>query len=327
MDEWWTETLRIPPDPDLSIPESCDSTGKMAASNAHSIPELMLDAASSEGDQDVDNESEYDSSDDYQDAVDGPQLPRVLQFAEVFNIRSFVRHHIASRVKDSPTEAAAIVDSVRMVGQEMDGSILFTWVEHRQDVEQGERASPHAVDDAGVTDAATTTTTTVAVYTQGKPTFNPLHTFDEEVNIIDASLDPTHTLLAYTTEESLEGEIVYSTSVAEVCPSMRTFNVEGLRQDRFRKVQYLYPDAPQLVRTQQRHAHLMVAVDRTGVLCLAVEGQGGQWWQPSFSLVASDSMWYQWEPEGQLLYTAQFEVCFTCTHTHTRTHTHTHTHR
>ena len=279
----------------------------MATSTGPSPADFMLRDASSYNDQDVDVESEYDSAEEYQDAMDRPPLPRLLQFTEVFNIKSFVRHHIASRVKDSPTEAAAIVDSVRMVGQEKDGSILFTWVERRQDVEQGERGSLLAAvqDD----DSADPVTTTVAVYTQGKPTFNPLHTFDEEVNIVDASLDPTHSLLAYTTEEAVEGDIAYRTSVAEVCPSIRTFIVEGLRQDRFRKVQYLYPDTPDVVRTQQRHAHLMVMVDRTGVLCLAVEGQGGQWWQPSFSLVASDSMWYQWDPEGQLLYTAQFEVC------------------
>lgn len=268
----------------------------------------MLRDASSHNDQlhDVEVDSEYDSTEEYQDAMDRPPLPRLLQFTEVFNIKSFVRHHIASRVKDSPTEAAAIVDSVRMVGQEKDGSILFTWVERRHDVEQGERGSPLTVQDD---DSADPVTTTVAVYTQGKPTFNPLHTFDEEMNIVDASLDPTHSLLAYTTEEAVESGIAYRTSVAEVCPSMRTFTVDGLRQDRFRRVQYLYPDTPDVFRTQQRHAYLMVMVDRTGVLCMAVEGQGGQWWQPNFSLVASDNMWYQWDPEGQLLYTAQFEVC------------------
>ena len=295
----------------------------MAASTGYSSPEHITHVTSSDNDQDMDGESESDSTDDYLDAIDGPQLPRVLQFTEVFNIRSFVRHHIASRVKENPAEAAAIVSSVRMVGQEKDGSILFTWVERRQDVEQGERESSHAVDDDDLADAVTTT---VAVYTQGKPTFNPLHTFDEEVNIVDASLDPTHSLLAYTTVGSVEGDIVYHTSVAEVCPSMRTFTVEGLRPDRFRKVQYLYPDAPELIQTWQMRAHLMVMVDRTGVLCLAVESQGGQWWQPNFSLVASDSMWYEWDPVRQLLYTAQFEVCFTgfaCMHTHTHAHTHT----
>ena len=291
----------------------------MATSIGYSTPDLESESAtavaSSDNDLDVDEESESDSEEEYHDAVDGPQLPRVLQFTEVFNIKSFAREHIASRVRGNQAEAAAIVDSVRMVGQEKDDSILFTWVERRQDGEQEEGESPsHACDYDYLANAVTTT---VAVYTRGKPTFNPLHTFDEEVNIVDASLDPTHCLLAYTTVESMEGDVAYRTSVAEVCPSMRTFNVDGLRQDRFRKVQFLYPaDASELAAAMQDHqqqqgrAHLMVMVDRIGVLCVGVESQGGQWRQPEFSLVAGACMWYQWDPVGQLLYTAQFEVCF-----------------
>ena len=256
--------------------------------------------------------SDYDSSEDYIDAVDAPELPRLLQFTEIFSIKSFVRDHIATREHFEEDEVAAIVESARIVGQERDGSIIFMWTERHMTADQTPRTPTAGVDVVAVEneDALSySVTTTLAVYTQPKPTFNPLHTFEDDVNVVDASIDPTHRLLAYTRVDPIEGDLVYQTSIAEVCPSSRTFNIDGLQEERFRKVQFLYPVDEEISYEHTRSpSFLLMMIHGMGVLCIAVDTSGKQLRQPEFRVIEHNSIWYQWDPDHQLLYTAIFSV-------------------
>ena len=254
--------------------------------------------------------SDYDSSEDYIDAVDAPELPRLLQFTEIFSIKSFVRDHIATREHFEEEEVAAIVESARIVGQERDGSIIFMWTERHMTADQTPRTLTAGMEVVDNEDALSyTVTTTLAVYTQPKPTFNPLHTFEDDVNVVDASIDPTHRLLAYTRVDPIEGDLVYQTSIAEVCPSSRTFNIDGLQEDRFRKVQFLYPVNEEISYEHTRSpSFLLMMIHGMGVLCIAVDTSGKQLRQPEFRVIEHNSIWYQWDPDHQLLYTANFSV-------------------
>ena len=278
----------------------------------------MADVTEQEYADSRNDSSEYDSSEEYIDAVDAPELPRLLQFTELFSIKGFVRDHIATREQFGEEEVTAIVDSARIVGQERDGSFIFMWTErHVTSADDPERSLYPGSNFSGVSveglpielERAHSVTTTLAMYTQPKPTFIPLHTFEEDVDVVDASIDPTHRLLAYTRVDPIEGDLVYQTSIAEVCPSSRTFNIDGLQEDRYRKVQFLYPTDSEIVYEHaQSPSHLLVMVHGVGVLCIGVDTSGKQFRQPDYRAIESQTTWYQWDPDHQLLYTAIFLV-------------------
>ncbi|CAK1601618.1 unnamed protein product [Parnassius mnemosyne] len=63
----------------------------------------------------------------------------------------------------------------RLIGQEQDGSQVFTWVSKKNERE----------------------VMNIGVYANSTKTLNVLHTFDEKLNIIQASVNSTHSLLIY----------------------------------------------------------------------------------------------------------------------------------
>lgn len=68
----------------------------------------------------------------------------------------------------------------RLLGQEQDGSQLLTWVSEANDNKEVQN---------------------IGVYTNKTKTLSTLHTFEEKINIIQASVNITHTLLAYVVKK------------------------------------------------------------------------------------------------------------------------------
>ena len=239
-------------------------------------------------------DSDSDSSGEYEDAVEGPALPNLLKFTEVFNIKDFVEKQIANDL-NSEDAKKQVIDSAKVVGQERDGSIIFTYVLQMPSSEDTEEES---------------FMTMVAAYTLNQPSFKPLHTFPEYVDIVGASLDPSHRLLAFTRSEVTGDGRLYRTSVAEICPSVRTFKIDGLLERSFHKAQFIHPSLSDSYTkaAKWKFSNLLVIVDRSTVLTLTIDNRGTQRKQPKVEIMVAQQSWYQWDPDHQWLYTARFKV-------------------
>ncbi|XP_045538290.1 protein pigeon [Papilio machaon] len=78
-------------------------------------------------------------------------------------------------VLQSQSEDEVTAREWRLIGQEQDGSQVFTWVSNRNDKE----------------------VMNIGVYTNNTKTLTTLHTFEEKLNIIQASVNSTRSLLIY----------------------------------------------------------------------------------------------------------------------------------
>ena len=131
-----------------------------------------------------------------------------------------------------------------------------------------------------------------------------------------ATVNSEHSLLAYTTQEEVDGEIIYDSFLTEIQPKSRVFTL-NLRCPEFRKLQFIKPSSPssrgtRLGKQQQSQSRLLVVVPDMFValytLKLQVTRMGCVLSEaPGQEAICKRIAWYQWDPIHQWLYYAQFE--------------------
>lgn len=218
----------------------------------------------------------------------------LLKFTESFNFEKFVRDQlVAENPDDIETESA------HLIGQERDGSILFAW-NRKNNV--GEMI------------------THVGLFQQNLPSYTTLYQHENVANIVAASVNAEHTLIAFTTKaespnEEEEVEHIFDSFIAEIKPQSRVFTLNIAGSD-FRMLQFLQRESTSTKnlissRTQQQ-AHLLVVIPGV-IVCVykfkmqLVRNGAVVVSQPEIETIVKKFMWYQWDPQMQWLYYARFE--------------------
>lgn len=223
--------------------------------------------------------------------ISTPSPEPLLQFTESFNFEMFVQEQLAS---ENPEDIE--IDSAHLIGQERDGSVLFSW-NHK--INTGEMA------------------TSVGLCQQNQPSFTLLYQHDGLAVIAAASVNAEHTLLAFTiTASSDEGEQIFDTFIAEIKPQSRVFTLHITSSD-YRRVQFLQrelsPSKSLISNRTQQQSQLLVVIPGL-IICVykfkmqVVRNGAVIVSQPDNETLTKNFMWYQWDPHKQWLYYARFEA-------------------
>ena len=222
--------------------------------------------------------------------------PSLLSFDETFNFSQFVKEHLV--VDQSKEVAEVITKSAHIVGQERDGSVLFSW-----DVPVGASLSRYV--------------TKVGLYSTSRLSYQVLYTHDETITIICASVNADRTLLAFSTREIADTNVSYESFIAEIQPQGRMLSL-NLGSCDFRKVQFIYASSQnggsrRPNRSPSLNARLLVIIPGHWI-CLyifnleTVDKGVMITRQPKSSLLTENAPWYQWDPVNQWLYYTRFET-------------------
>lgn len=219
----------------------------------------------------------------------------LVSFEETFNFPQFVKEQLVH--SQSSEVAKVITKSAHVIGQERDGSILFSW-------------------DVLVANSPGKFVTKVGLYSNHRPSYQVLYTHEEVVHICGATVNADRTLLAFSTHEIVGPNVNYESYVSEILPQSRTLSL-NLSSSDFRKVQFIYSSSQSSVarrpaRSQSLQAHLLVIIPGHWI-CLynfnleSVDRGVTIARQPKSDMLTENVPWYQWDPVNQWLYYARFE--------------------
>ena len=214
----------------------------------------------------------------------------LLTFNIAFDFDEFVQQQLI------PSEGASIADMIRstakMIGQEREGKILFTWDKRNNTGE---------------------TITCVGVYSPSSKSYRTLYQHDSQTSICAATINSELTLLAFTMMMEENGEKCYDCFIAEIRPQERVFtlNLEG---PEFRMLQFLHNDSSSKNRMGRNvpPSRLLLVIPNS-IICqyqfkMQQVRQGAiVVSQPEQEIIQRNFMWYQWDPQMQWLYYARFE--------------------
>ena len=214
-----------------------------------------------------------------------------LSFRVALDFQNFIeRHMIECQPNDTKTRDL-IRKSARVVGQEKDGTILFTW---------------HAPSAPSLDKVVTF----IGVYSPNSPTYRTVYAHEDQVEIQGASIDPTQSLLAFSTCDTTTAGGSYETFVSEIKPVSRTFSL-NLSSSDFRKVQFINVQGSTAVKGGKLlSARLLVMVPDNWICYYRfnmeiVEKGYIVTAQPEITIIAKECPWYQWDPALQWLFYAR----------------------
>ena len=215
----------------------------------------------------------------------------LLNFDIAFDFRKFVKQQLI------PSEGAAIAmmihSTAKMIGQERDGKILFTWDKKNNTGD---------------------TITCVGLYSPSSRSYRTLYQHESQTNICAATVNAELTLMAFTMIVEAENDDKwYTCLIAEIRPQERVFslNIEG---PQFRMLQFLHGDTSSKNR-MSRNTPLsrLLLVIPNNLICqyqfkMQPVKQGAVVIsQPEQEIIQRNFLWYQWDPHTQWLYYARFE--------------------
>ena len=215
----------------------------------------------------------------------------LLTFEIAFDFKAFVKHQLV------PGEGAEIADMVvstaKMIGQERDGKILFTWDKKNNEGD---------------------TITSVGLYSPSSKSYHTLYLHASQANICAATVNSDATLLAFTVQTEEADETWYDCFIAEIRPQERVFtlNLEG---PSFRMLQFLHGDTSASKNRMGRSvppSRLLLVIPNS-IICqyqfkMQQVRQGAiVVSQPEQEVIQRNFLWYQWDPQSQWLYYARFE--------------------
>ncbi|XP_065846473.1 protein pigeon-like [Oscarella lobularis] len=190
--------------------------------------------------------------------------------------------------------------NARLIGQEKDSSILFSWVA-QSSTDSGRKATFVGLKD----------------YTNGKSSI--IYEHPSVIDIVGASVNPEKNLLAFTElasglreySEAGIGDKIYRSFVSEINPRGRCFCLQIDRPE-FQRVQFLYPIGPH-AKERRRESYLLYLLHRE---CIGLytfrfshlPGHNGLVIvrQPLKREISKAFYWYQWDPSHQRLYALYF---------------------
>ena len=220
-----------------------------------------------------------------------PSSDSLLTFNVAFDFKNFVDKVL---IPGEGAGMAPIVSSTaKMIGQERDGKILFTWDKKNN------------VGD---------TFTNVGVYSPSSKSYHTIYQHETRIRICSATINTDLTLLAFTAALDENGEKWYECYIAEIRPQERVFtlNLEG---PSFRMLQFLHGDTSASKNRMGRSvppSRLLLVVPNQ-IICqyqfkMQQVRQGAiVVSQPEQEVIQRNFLWYQWDPQTQWLYYARFE--------------------
>jgi len=208
----------------------------------------------------------------------------IIRFKESYDFNQLVNRHL---IKDlPPTEVKEVKATVKIVGQERNGSFLFSW-------NQG----------GG---------TFIGMHFPNGPTHSVLYKFSEPTNIVSASVNEDTSLLAFSTIKEGPDESTFSTYIANTqsddppvplkLDSLYYHKVLFLNSMGFdfRKLGTIHPEAK-----------LLLIMHKVGVIYYQIHLRTLQNYtvisdRPKEELITEEIDWYQWDSINQWLYYARF---------------------
>ena len=215
------------------------------------------------------------------------QSADAITFKTKFDFRNFVSTHML--MEDTKEANDIISDSALIVGQESDGSIILAW------------DAPHKG----------SIVTHFGIYHSSNPSYRTLYTHEKRIKVSGATIDHSHSLLAFTLYEDLPSpSINYESFVAEINPCNRVFSLNISSSD-VRKLQFVQTLAPK--RGETKKSNLLVIIPDNWI-CLytfqLVDFSSNKGLmvkdQPSMEVIVKTVSWYQWLPKEQWLCYARF---------------------
>ncbi|CAH1117279.1 unnamed protein product [Phaedon cochleariae] len=170
----------------------------------------------------------------------------------------------------------------RLLGQEQNGSFLFSWIQSNADL-----ASPPR--------------TRIGEYDYQKGTLVPIYTFDKKVDCIQASVNNARTLLAYVLKESRD-EGVYKVYLYQIDEPFERAMEIGRESSRQIMVQFLYPKVS--VLSGNVPIKFLVLVHQEGIHQYIIKSKTSDLNEDTISseLLVKNFVWAQWDPLQQTLY-------------------------
>lgn len=216
----------------------------------------------------------------------------MIELRKVCNIVVDAADFVAQRRREKRLPATANdTEHPRILNQEKNGNILFTW----DDVTQSSKGA---------------ICTHVGLYDPIKKKHDVLWIYNQRVHIVSCSVNQGKSLLAFTVlnrEDSLAaklpGKDIYTVFLAEIqATSTRVFSL-NLERQQFIKVQFLYD-----IQESDRESHLIVMLHRESVglyhIKLGRVGEKGVVMrdQPRTEQLIKRFFWCQWDAVHQRLY-------------------------
>jgi len=208
----------------------------------------------------------------------------IIRFKESYDFNQLVNKHL---IKDlQPSKAEEVKTTVKIVGQERNGSYLFSWNQ-----------------DGG---------TFIGMHFPNGPMHSVLYKFPEPTNIVCASVNEDTSLLAFTTIKEGPDESTFSTYIANtqsddppVALKLDTLYyhkvlfLNSVGYD-FRKLGTIHPEAK-----------LLLIMHKVGVIFYQIHLRTIQNYtvisdEPKEEIITEEIDWYQWDSINQWLYYARF---------------------
>ncbi|KAJ8923935.1 hypothetical protein NQ315_006711 [Exocentrus adspersus] len=175
------------------------------------------------------------------------------------------------------------VSDWRLLGQERDGTFLFSWVQTKQETEVN--------------------CTHIGLYSYEKNELTRIYSFDRKVNCIQASVSSCRTILAFVVKTSAEDNTyTYNASLYKINDDAKNLYDLQLERSKQVMVQFLYPK--QSILSENQPIKFLVFIHQECILQYQLKVSHDGLNQDSFtyeSLVRT-FMWAQWDPLQQTLY-------------------------
>lgn len=216
----------------------------------------------------------------------------MLELKIISDIGQDIKNYILSRHKKSD-KMSDVPLNLRLINQEKDGSILFTW-----DEKQPEDDVPR---------------TYIGLFCHDSKNHQIVWTFNQVEYVASCSINQHHTLVAFTilnqNEEGLEGYDVYTAFLAEILEPNRLFSL-NIERINFLKVQFLHltTGPGQGNEMLEREAYMLVFLHKESIslyhIPLARAGEDAMVMkrQPEKEQLAGEFMWCSWDVHHQRLH-------------------------
>lgn len=195
-------------------------------------------------------------------------------------------------LKRYPNSNSAPTESThewRILGQEQDGALLFSWISSHKDVPSHTR---------------------MGIYDKTTDTLRVLHSFPSPTNVIQASISSNRDVLGYVIKEPVERDdgdetqFVYKPFLVNINDGA-TCDLELPRSKQV-MLQFLYHKQSPL---SHRQGHkLLVLIHQECVLQYQMKGEGARLAAEDFRFesIVRVFIWAQWDPINQTLYYIHF---------------------
>ncbi|XP_078676801.1 gamma-secretase-activating protein-like [Branchiostoma floridae x Branchiostoma belcheri] len=243
----------------------------------------------------------------------------MLDFRTCFDLKKDIVTLLNQDSSGADTGAdAGVPRQVRVLGQERDGAVLYTW----------DDISPYRQDDVIVSH--------IGLYEPVSKENTVLFVHEKLVHLVNCTVNQERTLLAFTTQEKppsssgsparhSEGRHhaqVYRSYLAEVQPANRVFYL-NIERDNYLMVQFLHGKGQGDTTSKESHMLFLIHKELIGLyhMKLSRVGYSGMEMcgQPRTEVLAKRFQWAQWDHQRQRLYylsqkkkNSSSKLTFTC---------------